>query len=862
MKEARSASASIIFPKALILVWLALSLLLWLRDRSIPGPFIFHDEALYFNLGWSIFTEGHYAGHTSYNPLYPLVIAPLFSLPSAIHTYEGIRILNCLLWSSVVFPIFLLARRFLKEQRASYLLALAAALTPLNAVVSLVWAEPLFYPLYAFCVLIFVKVLETKSLRWAGTLGLACALLFLTKQAGLALAFSILVSLLLHYYWKARGDGTFFRCIMLYAVTLALASAPWLIRNRMTAGAGVLGYSQWTDLMKQTVLTPRMLGAIGYNVSYIITAMFCVYLVYFVYGLTVRLEQPIYATFAAFTLIVSLVVLIFASLISTVVPEYAKYPIFYPVGRYLSLVFPYVFIVGAVGMQQTDNQLRKYLTQSVLICGVCCVILFLCTPLKAVGAKSFMDNPSLSVFAYLLGDQTTSFWIMPRPVTVFEQACIALLPCAALLAFLLLRKSWQPLAVLLVLIAGSSMVAARFVSLLSLAQAGNNELAKMFVRNRISASEVIFDPALNPQVSPFPFWFKNGIFSLHTLKTAPPSEFRFPAVFDFGTKDSPVAAGAIAVQAPWVGASLYNEDQGYGFDPENIHHLLSHVSPTAKSTPNGLEDHIYGNQPSRFRIKAGSGQFRLTFWVTTAGNSAPIDFDWEVNGANRRVTRQAAAQGAQFQLEGVQPTGEFIDVLFRPKPGGNWAVSKLQIEPERGPLRTDGAQYYASMQKLSLPITLKTEHVFLYKLPQGGGKAANPQSASARAPNEPQDKPLTKFMQELNSPIKQLTLKRASRTELPVTITNTGAEAWGLGGKYPIVLSYVWLRDSRLLPIEGERTARTKILKSGGSETLRAIIVAPPEGERLVLRLSMVQEGITWFFSAGGRPLDIPVVLE
>jgi hypothetical protein len=96
---------------------------------------------------------------------------------------------------------------------------------------------------------------------------------------------------------------------------------------------------------------------------------------------------------------------------------------------------------------------------------------------------------------------------------------------------------------------------------------------------------------------------------------------------------------------------------------------------------------------------------------------------------------------------------------------------------------------------------------------------------------------------------------------IPVRVGNAGTEAWASAGKFPITLSYKWVKNGRMLPIEGERTMLPGVLAPGATVLVSAVVIAPPEAGSYVLSLSLVQEGVTWFISSGATPLDIPTTV-
>jgi hypothetical protein len=118
---------------------------------------------------------------------------------------------------------------------------------------------------------------------------------------------------------------------------------------------------------------------------------------------------------------------------------------------------------------------------------------------------------------------------------------------------------------------------------------------------------------------------------------------------------------------------------------------------------------------------------------------------------------------------------------------------------------------------------------------------------------------LSKFVQEITSTVSTLDLTRSQETKVPVTVKNTGGEVISSVGKYPVTVSYKWFLNETMLPIEGERTLLPNPLQPGESTAVDLRVIAPPTPGRMVLRITLVQEGVQWFFSAGAKSLDIPV---
>lgn len=121
--------------------------------------------------------------------------------------------------------------------------------------------------------------------------------------------------------------------------------------------------------------------------------------------------------------------------------------------------------------------------------------------------------------------------------------------------------------------------------------------------------------------------------------------------------------------------------------------------------------------------------------------------------------------------------------------------------------------------------------------------------------------PLSDFRQQLTSPVHYLSMKASERKWIPVTIKNVTNRLWSSAGRYPVLLSYRWSDRGLPVAIDGERSPLPQPIKPGEEITAYALVLAPSSGKDLVLNLSLVQEGVAWFFVSGGTPLLIPVSL-
>ena len=98
----------------------------------------------------------------------------------------------------------------------------------------------------------------------------------------------------------------------------------------------------------------------------------------------------------------------------------------------------------------------------------------------------------------------------------------------------------------------------------------------------------------------------------------------------------------------------------------------------------------------------------------------------------------------------------------------------------------------------------------------------------------------------------------------PVWLGNAGNHVWpstaDAKGLKQVNLSYHWLDGDRTIVImDGLRTHLPHDLRPSETLLLNAAIQAPPRPGNYLLRISLVQEGVAWFYEKGGATVDQPV---
>jgi len=96
-----------------------------------------------------------------------------------------------------------------------------------------------------------------------------------------------------------------------------------------------------------------------------------------------------------------------------------------------------------------------------------------------------------------------------------------------------------------------------------------------------------------------------------------------------------------------------------------------------------------------------------------------------------------------------------------------------------------------------------------------------------------------------------------SAPSIAITLTNTSAVPWTLGGAAPIDVSSHWLAaDGTVLLWDGPRLSLGQAVAPGSSITLTLPLASPPPGATAVA-IDLVAEGLRWFGVASPRPVTL-----
>jgi len=156
-----------------------------LSITQFQQPLIVMDETLYFLQAKEIWTNHTYILHgktfgAQYPPLYPLLLSPLTAIADVNLRYMSGLVVNAILSSLLIFPVYEIARMYLDERRA-FIISAITVFAPISLTYSFVWmSENLYFLLFAYSVLWILRNEKVNA-------GIGIGLATLTKVIGLAL---------------------------------------------------------------------------------------------------------------------------------------------------------------------------------------------------------------------------------------------------------------------------------------------------------------------------------------------------------------------------------------------------------------------------------------------------------------------------------------------------------------------------------------------------------------------------------------------------------------------------------------------------------------------------------------------------
>jgi hypothetical protein len=324
----------------------------------IPAPSAFSDAYLYAKMARSFFFFGDFLVHgdmsTGYPALYPLILSISYLFKDMTIVYFFMKVINSFNSSLIIFPIFLLAREFL-DKKKSFMVTFLVSIIPSNLVFSnYIMAENLFYPLFMFTIYFVYKTFTENKLYYYFLSLIFIFLSILTKGNGIILLVVFLIMPFIIYFIlknKKLSKLTFIFPIFIFLFVLFSIFQDNLINvfgmyHKEAMQIFSLSYP-WLSFVTKFLLSLSFVF-LGSGIIFVLMS-------FFIGSRSYKIK--------VFTWIVSL-----TSFIIFVVAAnhgiYSKYFFFSwlpnrPLGRYLDLILPLIFILGFIGFRYFEINYKK-----------------------------------------------------------------------------------------------------------------------------------------------------------------------------------------------------------------------------------------------------------------------------------------------------------------------------------------------------------------------------------------------------------------------------------------------------------------------------------------------------------------------
>ena len=626
------------------------------QSNYFTGPFITLDEPTYFKLSKSIFENFSFMNHMQYYPLYPFMVSLSFLSGSTASAYEIIKILNVLFYTSLLIPLFYICKKLFDRKLIYYILPIILIFLPQRILFSLVWAEPLYYPLLGFALLFFINFVEDRSIKNGMLLGTVLGCLYLTKPIGGVLFIACFLSLTVEYIFcenqeKKRMLREEKKAYFAVLFTFMIFFICWSTRNLINGH--LIGYASEQSLLKESIYNfVDLIKAIFYQLTYFFTASYFIFTALFFCALfnIKNLKKNVRPFILA--------VLLYEMGVIAVSGIHRIQSINLPLGRYTSAMLPYIIIIAIFFLCHYNADIRKNknIVFLIILSGIMLLLTMIYSPLPAsLYSYGFLNNFDLAIWnnfinygALTYEVQNVNTIIVPVILFVFSIVFILVKSqklkcgfCISLLAFMVI----------------SGVIDVSYIKRLSNNTRNLNAVCKYAVKNLSPEDELYLDTNIGLDTSYVDVWF-DGDYKKIDYKEVVDQNMKI----DFGSAESPIEDGFYGIQAPWVGAALYNDTTGMGFDPENLEDL--HGTATAVESEIGLNDVVFGSETSNFYVKKRPGKYK----VKLNYNFAPFqdlnfEFDLLVNGTYIDTVNHDTKE-LEFTVD-VKEEEELIDFELR-----------------------------------------------------------------------------------------------------------------------------------------------------------------------------------------------------
>jgi len=417
----------------LLMIYFIVVLIKVILSPLVPYPLYLSDERQYVEMSRSFLNQGNFffEGNPSqqYPPLYPIFLLPT-SFFEKIVAYPLIKIMNAFVTTSIIFPVYLISREFLKEKRAITIATLSLFIPESFVLSFTIMSENLFFPLFMFSIYFMLKSFSENNKKWDILCGLFIGLSILTRMIGLTLLVAIIPILLIKAFYikksfKEKIKVFFLNKLFLFLI-LFLIIIPWFVRNLYYFGFSVSGLFGEYGIGK----TSGSILMNGELISNIITFFF-INIAYIIFGsgilffaLTIFLTKNLqnYRSIKLFNLILITWVLFAVFILLCTYMSFTDLAARFTgsavkiMGRYLASILPIFLITGGIGLNLYKNKFKELF----IVLVFCSVVLAFLPTDKLIATFDTLSLHLLYLPQYFFGTYfITKIGLIILPIIIF-----------------------------------------------------------------------------------------------------------------------------------------------------------------------------------------------------------------------------------------------------------------------------------------------------------------------------------------------------------------------------------------------------------------------------------------------------------
>ncbi len=350
----------------ILFIYFSLVIIKILIASLVKSPTIFADEYYYMRMARSFFNNHTFfidnTFSTSYPPLYPILTSIAYIFKDMQLVYFFMKVINSLISSLMIVPIFLIAKEFFNEKKSVLIALLISVMPPFFIISFYILSENLFYTLFLSSVYFVYKAFKENKLRYDLLAGFLIGLTLLTRVIG-AIVLVLVIFLMILLKNKISIKNKFISIII-----PILMYIPWMfIANyhlKNTDIIRVTGYELTITNILQTKYITHALYWIPLNLTYIILSTGIIF--FLAYIMFIKSKEYKNNSWHIFYLLASILLVLFLALSSIYNLAYTdpnNFLVGRPIERYFASLLPLIVIAGLIGIENNvifnNNKLLK-----------------------------------------------------------------------------------------------------------------------------------------------------------------------------------------------------------------------------------------------------------------------------------------------------------------------------------------------------------------------------------------------------------------------------------------------------------------------------------------------------------------------